>query len=403
MSRQLHAAHVRTCPPPFGRFPRLLGHVVDANGANGANAEIKKVSSKSNAEWIHPSMCSLGGYGTAFDDERATCSTGTASSESLVAANDLEEIPSPLFPNYVNQAHYDPVPSLPFPQYPGLLPLPPGLWERQASGADTIERERCSTHQSPWDAMEPVKIEFAPGAQTLVLSHDVALVERQTRSIRAQRPLDVAKSVPREDNSGVQTVMSGVGASKNPLPVTSHQGIDGSLGFRQAESTRHRPTALPPFDEIPRVQGTCELGTLAATGHVNSRSGRARRRCHRFTCKFVFAGFDLEEDADFELVPRLIGRGGAHMRAVAEACQGKVRIRGRGSGYMEQQKGGRPPAEAGVPLQIVVSCTERFHLEEGKRRLQALLQNLSLHFDRYRKMRGAEPPLALYSITDDTC
>merc|ERR1712136_283880 len=161
-------------------------------------------------------------------------------------------------------------------------------------------------------------------------------------------------------------------------------GIDGSLGFRQAESTRHRPTALPPFDEIPRLQGTCELGTLAATGHVNSRSGRARRRCHRFTCKFVFAGFDLEEDADFELVPRLIGRGGAHMRAVAEACQGKVRIRGRGSGYMEQQKGGRPPAEAGVPLQTV-------------------LQNLSLHFDRYRKMRGAEPPLALYSITDDTC
>merc|ERR1712012_1425067 len=105
-----------------------------------------------------------------------------------------------------------------------------------------------------------------------VLSHDVSLVERQTRSIRAQRPLDVAKSVPREDNRGVQTVMSGVGAGKNPLPVTSHQGIDGSLGFRQAEPTRHRPTASPPFDEIPRLQGTCELGTLAATGHVNSRS-----------------------------------------------------------------------------------------------------------------------------------
>jgi hypothetical protein len=70
---------------------------------------------------------------------------------------------------------------------------------------------------------------------------------------------------------------------------------------------------------------------------------------------------------------------------------------------MEQQKGGRPPAEAGVPLQIVVSCTEKEHLEEGKRRLQTLLQNLSLHFDRYRKMRGTEPPLALYNIVEDVC
>lgn len=118
----------------------------------------------------------------------------------------------------------------------------------------------------------------------------------------------------------------------------------------------------------------------------------------RYTCKFIFVGIDLDRHADFELVPRVIGRGGEHMKAVARACHGKVRLRGRGSGYREQHKGGKPPAEADVPLQLALSCTEKRHLEEGKRLVHELVDNLTVHFEKFCKTRDFHPVPTLCTV-----
>ena len=39
-------------------------------------------------------------------------------------------------------------------------------------------------------------------------------------------------------------------------------------------------------------------------------------------CKFVFNGFDAKNHADFELVPRLIGRKGCNLRPISQSCRG---------------------------------------------------------------------------------
>ena len=62
----------------------------------------------------------------------------------------------------------------------------------------------------------------------------------------------------------------------------------------------------------------------------------------------------LEDDEEFCLVKRILGKGGNNMRRIAEDCNAKVRLRGIGSGFLEGAEG----KEANMPLQLNVRCTE---------------------------------------------
>ena len=73
-----------------------------------------------------------------------------------------------------------------------------------------------------------------------------------------------------------------------------------------------------------------------------------------FNFAVVFQGYDLTKHADFELVPRLIGRRGCNMAPIYNTGAG-ARVRGRGSGYKEV----RTPHgdyERDETLQLAVSC-----------------------------------------------
>jgi hypothetical protein len=68
----------------------------------------------------------------------------------------------------------------------------------------------------------------------------------------------------------------------------------------------------------------------------------------------------LHMQADgFDLVPKLIGRGGGNLRKIAEATAAKIRIRGKGSGHLE----GATHEEAQIPLMIAV--TSDSHERDG--------------------------------------
>jgi hypothetical protein len=53
---------------------------------------------------------------------------------------------------------------------------------------------------------------------------------------------------------------------------------------------------------------------------------------------------------DFELVPLLIGKDGCHFRKIYKATSVKIRVRGRGSGFLE-----RNSKEAPVPLMVAIT------------------------------------------------
>ncbi|CAK0821896.1 unnamed protein product [Prorocentrum cordatum] len=134
----------------------------------------------------------------------------------------------------------------------------------------------------------------------------------------------------------------------------------------------HPPAAGTDGGDSPTSRpGSPDGGLGACSASLRRRRGGAREK--RYTTDFVFVGFDRDSHADFELVPRLIGRGGCNVRAIAAACEGKVRVRGRGSGHREEAREGGPPAEADVPLQIALSCRDSCAFEAGKELLLELL------------------------------
>lgn len=152
--------------------------------------------------------------------------------------------------------------------------------------------------------------------------------------------------------------------------------------------------ATPPGLSLPEEPAEAQAKRIGEGGAADDAQSK------RLTLKFVF-NIDMEQHADFELVPRLIGRGGKHMRDIAQACGGKVRIRGRGSGHKEQQKRGQPAVEADVPLQIALSCRDRSSLQEGKLLLEEFLKGMCVHFERYCKRNRISPVPELYSLTCD--
>merc|ERR1719253_1786147 len=77
------------------------------------------------------------------------------------------------------------------------------------------------------------------------------------------------------------------------------------------------------------AEGGKKSGKGAAKG---AGKGAGKGGAEKFQCQFVIG---IEEDSKFRVVRRLIGSGGEHMKAIFEQTSAKLRLRGRGSKFME--------------------------------------------------------------------
>lgn len=105
----------------------------------------------------------------------------------------------------------------------------------------------------------------------------------------------------------------------------------------------------------------------------------------KFICVFQIG---LEDDEEFCLVKRILGKAGNNMRRIAEECSAKVRLRGIGSGFLEGADG----REANMPLQLNVSCVDFESYQGAVDRVSTLLKDLYKHYRRYARSKGQEPP-----------
>ena len=71
--------------------------------------------------------------------------------------------------------------------------------------------------------------------------------------------------------------------------------------------------------------------------------------------KIIFTGYDQDKHADFELVPRLIGKRGCNMLPIKK-MGADIRVCGRGSGYLEIHLANGQLIERNEVLQVAVSC-----------------------------------------------
>eukprot|EP00930_Biecheleria_cincta_P016026 TRINITY_DN13168_c0_g1_i2.p1 TRINITY_DN13168_c0_g1~~TRINITY_DN13168_c0_g1_i2.p1 ORF type:complete len:323 (+),score=59.76 TRINITY_DN13168_c0_g1_i2:48-971(+) len=137
-----------------------------------------------------------------------------------------------------------------------------------------------------------------------------------------------------------------------PFKLPCNQSTPHLLGRQQLGKMRNFPEP-----EKPTKQQLCQSDAQQRSfGHM--ASSRKHFAETNFTCKYVFTGYDVDRFADFELMPRLIGRGGSNMRPIAQSCGGQLRIRGRGSGHQEFKKNGMRDEPNDTTLEIVFSCSD---------------------------------------------
>lgn len=93
-------------------------------------------------------------------------------------------------------------------------------------------------------------------------------------------------------------------------------------------------------------------GANVLLGETHHNSSRHRRSARHSVKIFLF------KYGDFDLVPTLIGYKGKNMSDIAKLADAKLRIRGRGSGYLEDDGKGNWK-EAPVHLQLAISVDKK--------------------------------------------
>lgn len=152
------------------------------------------------------------------------------------------------------------------------------------------------------------------------------------------------------------------------------------------------PRAVPSQDQFRQRQAgpaTRSAGDEAASGPSTGARGARRTR--------LWAHIHLHMHAPgFDLVPRLIGRGGCNMRKIADSTGAKIRIRGRGSGHLEIEG----KFEAPTPLMVAVT-TDKMDEEGFRAAVAATIEELRIVEQRFRsfcQQRGLKHEGPCYSI-----
>merc|ERR1712218_260046 len=103
------------------------------------------------------------------------------------------------------------------------------------------------------------------------------------------------------------------------------------------------------------------MGTHEAfVGGAERRGSRGKDKlwCHFYINADLLApGFDVNK--------KIIGRGGGCTKGIFTATGANVRLRGRGSGFLERARTGKPQ-EAPMPLTLAVSMTRNDRLSFQK-------------------------------------
>lgn len=116
-------------------------------------------------------------------------------------------------------------------------------------------------------------------------------------------------------------------------------------------------------------------------GHGNGRN----QGDLKLECQFVIG---IEEDRHFCVVKRIIGTGGANMKNINQKTGAKLRLRGRGSNFLE----GPRQLESTDDLMLCISSKDLVGYEDAKNLVTDLLKNIYDAYHETCQSAGKAPP-----------
>lgn len=146
---------------------------------------------------------------------------------------------------------------------------------------------------------------------------------------------------------------------------------------------------------VSKVQKNEQQTRNVTRGHNASHKSNAKGRSapQKSLCRYIVG---IEQNRSFNVVRKLLGDHGAHMKAIAENTGAKLRIRGRGSGFKE----GPDNVEADEPLMICVSATSSSSFEESTRDVESLLMHVHDQYYAFCEERKLPRPKLVVEQTE---
>jgi len=172
-------------------------------------------------------------------------------------------------------------------------------------------------------------------------------------------------------------------------------------GHRSQRRTRKKSRDEAPKKEHARSKTSTQItstkqqfshanhqtsGLRPQTSGVKSQNGQARKGPQKLLCRYKVG---IEQDRAFNVVQKLLGDRGSHMKTIAANTGSKLRIRGRGSGFLE----GPDQKEASdEPLMLCISASTREGFGDAVEDVESLLAYVHDQYRAFCQHRNFPPP-----------
>jgi len=117
----------------------------------------------------------------------------------------------------------------------------------------------------------------------------------------------------------------------------------------------------------------------------SSEKGGGKGTSEKYQCQVVIG---IEEDSKFRVVRRMIGSGGENMKNINQLSQAKLRLRGRGSKFLE----GEYQQESTDDLMLCISTQDKAGYEKAKAMASELIEGIHQSYRAFCHKAGKECP-----------
>ena len=198
---------------------------------------------------------------------------------------------------------------------------------------------------------------------------------------------DAARAMKELDGKRLSGVQATLRVSQLEEAVSSFQLPFASAEKQSLSTTESVPIASLSFQETPPASCYSRAAPFATplsepvseSPPLLPESSTLRK----FTCRI---DIPVENEKDFQVARRIIGQKGANMKKIVAASDAKLRLRGRGSGYLE----GFNRTECPEPLHMCVSCVSKSGYETAVKLVKELIESVMDEYRQWLKAKGEE-------------
>jgi len=134
-----------------------------------------------------------------------------------------------------------------------------------------------------------------------------------------------------------------------------------------------------PMDLLESNRTSPEAESSPEFSHMQPHDHHVRK----YTCRFEIG---IDNDKEFQVARRIIGQKGSNMKRIVKSTDAKLRLRGRGSGYLE----GANKVESPEPLHLCISCVNAAGYKQAVQLVSELLQGVYEEFKRFCRAKGGD-------------